>query len=603
MSAKETIVEGAWGSRLHNIFNVHSGLSDLSDLTVRKGFRGISVAATGNLIMRRAALRNNGTETTPDGGGLYLSGPTSLINVDVTGNKGSVGGGIYSSAALDMKKSLIENNQGADGAGIFAGSETHITDSTLRANTATNIGGGIFSQGYLDLRGSTLEQNKADSGGGIFAFFRFDITDSRLLGNTAQSQGGGLFDWSWKRGDIVRTLIKNNKAKGNGGGIYKEEGPISTCKNLLLQRVTLVDNHADSDHLNNEGGGGIYARCDVGGAVFFANSVINGNTGFNGGGMFMEAGFAGIYSTFAGNRARGHGGGIFTTGGEIGGPEIVRSSFINNSAGQGGGAIASQGVRFGLAEVTISGNKAKGFGGGIDVFSNGEATLYYVTVTNNRADSDSTGGGAGGGLQNGGAAAFTVRESIVSGNSVGSSGTSPDCAGAFTSDKFNIIGKKSGCTGFSGPEDEIGGDAGFLPLAWNGGPTRTHALKPSSPAIDFGRFPQPLANLDQRGALVQGRRDSGAYERSTCQGVLVTIVGSQEANRLTGTSKADGIFAGYGDDVIKGLNGNDGLCGWLGKDRLEGGDGDDELDGGDQDDNCLGGPGSDHFQSCEKVSE
>jgi hypothetical protein len=59
------------------------------------------------------------------------------------------------------------------------------------------------------------------------------------------------------------------------------------------------------------------------------------------------------------------------------------------------------------------------------------------------------------------------------------------------------------------------------PLRVNGGPTRTHALLPDSPAIDAGQFPSQDVLFDQRGGLrippglfpgVGSPHDMGAFE-------------------------------------------------------------------------------------------
>jgi Ca2+-binding RTX toxin-like protein len=62
---------------------------------------------------------------------------------------------------------------------------------------------------------------------------------------------------------------------------------------------------------------------------------------------------------------------------------------------------------------------------------------------------------------------------------------------------------------------------------------------------------------------------------------------------LTGTSKADTIFALGGNDVVLGLAGNDLLDGGPGDDSLDGGAGKDKLKGQKGDDNLTGGPGDD----------
>ena len=84
-----------------------------------------------------------------------------------------------------------------------------------------------------------------------------------------------------------------------------------------------------------------------------------------------------------------------------------------------------------LTNVTVSGNRAEGDGGGIDQGVGGQADLNNVTVTGNTADiSGDTGGG--GGIFNAGGT-ITLRNTIIAGNSDNTSAPilkSPDCGGA-----------------------------------------------------------------------------------------------------------------------------------------------------------------------------
>ena len=96
------------------------------------------------------------------------------------------------------------------------------------------------------------------------------------------------------------------------------------------------------------------------------------------------------------------------------------------------------------------------------------------------------------------------------------------------------------------PFDQVGLDPGLVEgpggepvLTDNGGPTKTHALLPGSPAIDkayscraefFGGF---LVSFDQRGAIRPGGRacDVGAYELGTPKPITTRL----EINPVMGT--------------------------------------------------------------------
>jgi hypothetical protein len=145
------------------------------------------------------------------------------------------------------------------------------------------------------------------------------------------------------------------------------------------------------------------------------------------------------------------------------------------------------------------------------------------------------------------------------------------------------------------------------PLALNGGPTRTHALLPNSPAIDAATGGP---STDQRGVpRPQGPEpDIGAFELEYCAGRRPTITGSEAISGtaaddvILGSVGADRIRAGAGDDLVcagggsdkvLGGPGDDRVGGSAGDDRLSGSAGDDVLRGGTEDDKLYGGDGRD----------
>ncbi len=181
----------------------------------------------------------------------------------------------------------------------------------------------------------------------------------------------------------------------------------------------------------------------------------------------------------------------------------IRNSTISNntvstSVGQGAGGIYS--ISSGpltLTNSTVSGNSVTGSGnnnaGG--VYTNVAATTNS-TITNNLT----SGIGSAGGVIGGGNT--EIRGSIVAGNQ--NNLVIPDAGGAFISSGYNVIGNIGTATGLAAPTDQSGTAATPLdprldPLAFNGGPTPTHALRIGSPAIDAGNA-FGIAS-DQRGSL------------------------------------------------------------------------------------------------------
>jgi subtilisin family serine protease len=71
------------------------------------------------------------------------------------------------------------------------------------------------------------------------------------------------------------------------------------------------------------------------------------------------------------------------------------------------------------------------------------------------------------------------------------------------------------------------------------------------------------------------------------------IIGTEDDDFLTGTSRGERIFGLGGDDIIQGLGGNDQIFGGDGDDLIAAGDGNDTVEGGAGDDQISGEAGND----------
>lgn len=140
-------------------------------------------------------------------------------------------------------------------------------------------------------------------------------------------------------------------------------------------------------------------------------------------------------------------------------------------------------------------------------------SLVHVTVHDNVA------GTLGDGIANQQAANFRLSHCIVSGP-----GEHGHVTGPWIDGGFNIVQDGVGITE---PSSQAG-DAGLLPLADNGGPTRAHGLPCGSIAIDAGDCGLEGVTEDQRGQPRPGGTacDIGAFEVSNpaadlnCDGVI-----------------------------------------------------------------------------------
>jgi len=220
----------------------------------------------------------------------------------------------------------------------------------------------------------------------------------------------------------------------------------------------------------------------------------NGGAIYNGGNLYVRN------MTFSGNRAAYNGGAIYNDEGHL---SVKASTFSSNSVlvpSATGGAIASNLGELIVVNSTFSGNSADRGGG---IYSNSSSPeVHTSTFSGNTATTD------GGGIYNiGGLLLFNTI--------LANSNSATDCYSTFepNPDVRNLIMNNWGC----GKPYSIA-DPQLAPLADNGGPTRTFALLPGSPAFDAGEdyfcSAAPVSNLDQRGvSRPHGAGcDIGAYE-------------------------------------------------------------------------------------------
>jgi hypothetical protein len=149
-----------------------------------------------------------------------------------------------------------------------------------------------------------------------------------------------------------------------------------------------------------------------------------------------------------------------------------------------------------LTNSTVSGNSANGTGG---IKNEGTLNLTSVTVTKNQSTNQFC-PSCSGGVENLGTA--NLKNTIVAGNTNGNANASPDFRnGVAAGSAYNLIGNGTGMSGIANNDanhNQVNVDAKLAPLANNGGVTQTHALLPSSPAIDKGN--SFTLTTDQRGA-------------------------------------------------------------------------------------------------------
>jgi RTX calcium-binding nonapeptide repeat (4 copies) len=410
-------------------------------------------------------------------------------------------------------------------------------------------------------------------------------------------RGGGIRVDSNGRLAMLGGQVRRNSTTGagQGGGIYN-----AGVAELLTGAAAAA--------------AGTTGIVDFGGVVVDRNRVA-GAGGMGGGIYTAEGGHTVVDGSRLSDNDATLGGALYDLGApNLGGSQIFRSLFSNNSADVGGAVFEGTGGSLTLHNTTIEANNADVVGGALRSLG-GTALLKSSTVTSNVAGTEAGGiatrDGAGGEP-----ASVTLHDTIVAENTDLDDGAHPDCfdrtGGRFHTDGYNILGVNDGCGLQAAVGDQIGTsgspvDPGLVSESrFAGGFQPTWPIEPTSGAVDAGD-PSPGAcePEDARGVPrgLGGRCDIGAYELTRCQGVLVNRVGTRldESSAtlrppvMTPTSGSDGLLGLGGNDHLDGDDGNDGLCGGKGNDVLNGGEGGDSLAGTAHDDVLKGSTGPDRL--------
>ncbi|MDN5924819.1 MAG: hypothetical protein L0H70_07460 [Xanthomonadales bacterium] len=282
---------------------------------------------------------------------------------------------------------------------------------------------------------------------------------------------------------------------------------------LTLERSVVRDCIASAEGVY---GGGVNA-----GVLTMLESTITGNTAYgdspgtgtaaSGGGAYAVYAYL-TDSTITGNFAS-HRADPPRTSYDIGGGlmvgvsgSVVRSTIDHNTAASRGGGIFSIDDLV-IDNSTLSANTAQTeSGGGLFMRIPGILSMNNSTVSGNSAAD-------GGGITlspNGG----SLQSSIVFGN------TASAGAADLSASKTQVLAGDHNILGAAGPKltlpaDTLHSDPQLVPLAANGGFTRTQALPANSPAVDQGSNPSG-ASVDQRGAgyprVIGTNADIGSFE-------------------------------------------------------------------------------------------
>ena len=491
---------------------------------------GVSVLSGFSFALKNTILAgNSGASSSPDCSGSLTTQHNNLLgdNMGCTGlsngqNNDQVGGGAYggSGSTIDPRLTGLANNGGpGQTEALLSGSPA--LDAGVCGDT--DIDGNPL---LVDARGLPRPDpvtGQCDIGAYEYQHQRFvapssaggaDSNDCLTAASPCATIGGAI--GKAYAGDKITvaagtyaehlTIGQNLTVSGAGAGQTIIDGGGSanpgTVVTINAGTVTLSGLTVQNGYLSGSNGAGIKNA----GTTTLVNSTVSGNTAANGGfgaGIDNGSALTLITSTVSANVAGG-GGGINNNG-----TLTLRGSTVDHNSGPNGGGGINNNHKATLVNSTVSDNTSGSNPGG-GIYSNGPLALYNVTVSGNSA---SVGGGI---YRHNGPA--TLTDTLLAGNSGSSS--SPDCAGTLSSGGHNLVGNGTGCTGLTDGQnsDQVGTASAPIdpllgPLTDNGGPTRTRAILPGSPAIAAGSY---SCADDQGHALATDQRGYPRLGSSAC---------------------------------------------------------------------------------------
>ena len=532
------------------------------------------ISSDGTLSLSGVTLDGNiaeGAGTDQGGGGVYVDGGAlTVTDAMFTGNRAT-------------------GASASGGAIFVNGGSATLTDATLRLNRAQRSGGAIEVMGGAEvgISGAEFSDNDVapspgDGGAVHLADGTLTLASTIVSGNYARNQGGAL----WVAAGAMLTdhgsVFSENTARGLarqtpflcGGAVYVGGGTVDltesmftgnrahTCRGgavairhgeVVVEQTRFSENRASGYADDSQVDGGAIAVVGEAAVTISTSEFIDNQAQSSGGAIVALRGFSSVApltiegSAVTGNFSVFGGGGLYAFGGTL---EISTSVLSDNRTGLRGSQDAGGALLLGRSDVTIResliwGNSATGNGGGIDA-SDGSLSILNTTIHGNTALrggglfalgsanfalvegstlTDNQAGREGGGLRTG-PNHVRLRSTIVAGNTVEGDDPNdgPSFLGTPVSGGFNIVDDAP--LGFDPePTDRINTDPMLGPLADNGGPTRTRAPLPGSPAIDTG---DTDLTVDQRGYVrADGMDDVGAFEvGATPSGDLLAVLAS-----------------------------------------------------------------------------
>jgi predicted outer membrane repeat protein len=527
----------------------------IESLTIKNGSRNpLSIGNGVQVTINQCTFLDNTYKgITASGGAINNKGELIILNSTFTNNQAQHGGAIYNTGSLEVINTIFTNNSAVGYGGAISSIEGRvmISNSTFKSNQAGELGGAIHqSKNKIKINHTIFENNVVSGDGGAVSIF---------------------FNEPSQTHEIIASTFTSNQAINKGGAIYSYQSSLDFSYN--------------SYQGNTAKNGGALNIYNHGISSFEKESFIQNTSQEQGGAIFLENNWVGIYiskSDFYGNAAQS-GGGVSVKDSKV---EFDSSTFRENTStgtetshGGGGVFIANNSTnrQVDFNNTTFSGNIANSHGGGLFITDKGIVYLNNSTITQNISNQDQSKIGDGGGLlvDNTLGVVVNIQNSILAKNTHRAPSPAPiiflyhhDWHGTLISKGYNILGSKGYNSLITG--SEVGNHVGTVsypidPLLNSLQPfeyfgeilTYAHFPQNQSLAINRGN-PAGCKNsfninflYDQRGRdgwprIVQSRCDIGAIEsiypaNPAIQQLILSSNSSLGGTQLTGSVHLDNV--------------------------------------------------------------
>jgi len=382
----------------------------------------------------------------------------------------------------------------ADGSGACTALECTLREAVEEANAASEPSTIVVPAGFYELTEA-----------------EFSIGSDLGISGEVAIEGAGA---------AVTTIVQRAEC---GCRVFYANSPLVTISGVTIAQGEPIENPL------GEVGGDVLFEPEGQGLLRLEGDVIaEGIAGEAGGGVFSEEGELEILdSTIVGNEAE-IGGGVFYENDSAESAVLERDTFVENFAEEGGGLALETGEAS-VVNSTFTENGVSSASGGAIFARDGFLRLLNDTLAGDSAE-PSQAGAYGAELYGTSGDSFEIVNTIVGPAGAGQIGSECFLDANLTSE--NDIDAGNSCGFEAASASLIETEPQLEPLAENGGPTETMALRSTSPAIDSANGAACPAT-DQRGvSRPQGSGcDIGAYEYQPPGG------GGEEQSTPTATPK------------------------------------------------------------------